>query len=95
MNNDDKVNYDGNEHVASGINERNDRWSKVEEEEEVESKMIPRQYSSTVQYRIVTYRIVTYRIVPYYCTVGESSYSLLLPLPLPYSIYHFFHLFLR
>ena len=65
MNNDDKVNYDGNEHVASGINERNDRWSKVEEEEEVESKMIPRQYSSTVQYGTLQYNTVWYNAVQY------------------------------
>ena len=65
MNNDDKVNYDGNEHVASGINERNDRWSKVEEEEEVESKMIPRQYSSTVQYGMLQYGTLQYGMLQY------------------------------
>ena len=65
MNNDDKVNYDGNEHVASWINERNDRWSKVEEEEEVESKMIPRQYSSTVQYGMLQYGMIQYGMVQY------------------------------
>ena len=65
MNNDDKVNYDGNEHVASGINERNDRWSKVEEEEEVESKMIPRQYSSMIQYGTLQYGTVRYVTIRY------------------------------
>ena len=47
------------------MNERNDRWSKVEEEEEVESKMIPRQYSSTVQYGTVQYGTLQYGTLQY------------------------------
>ena len=76
MNNDDKVNYDENEHVASWINERNDRWNKVEEEEEVESKMIPRQYSSMIQYGTLQYGTVRYVTIRYdtmqYSTVKWS-----------------------